>query len=163
MHFFLGYFDYCNNIFRNRSSGITYTKQEVHMRRFIIRWVINAIALYVAILVVNKTIGGISLQNPSWQSYLWMGLIFGFINALLRPLLEVLTCPLIILTLGLFTFILNTLFFYMVGWIGSSFNVGFSVASFWSALLAAVIVSVVSIALSLVLGESRKPRLRHIH
>ena len=134
------------------------------MSRFIIRWIINAIALYVAILVVNNTIGGISLQNPSWQSYLWMGLIFGLVNALLRPLLEFLTCPLIILTLGLFTFILNTFLFYIVGWIGSFFNVGFTVASFWSALLAAVVVSVISIVLSLVLkGETRGSKPIRIH
>jgi putative membrane protein len=132
------------------------------MIRFILRWAINAIALYVAILVVNDTIGGISLQNPNWQSFLWMGLIFGLVNALLRPLLEILTCPLIILTLGLFTFILNTLLFYLVGWIGSFFNVGFTVDSFWSALLAAIVVSVVSIALSLVLkGEMRGSRQKH--
>jgi putative membrane protein len=132
------------------------------MIRFILRWAINAIALYVAIVVVNDTIGGISLQNPNWQSFLWMGLIFGLVNALLRPLLEILTCPLIILTLGLFTFILNTILFYLVGWIGSFFNVGFTVDSFWSALLAAIVVSVVSIALSLVLkGEMRRPRPRH--
>ena len=129
------------------------------MIRFILRWAINAIALYVAILVVNNTIGGISLQNPNWQSFLWMGLIFGLVNALLRPLLEILTCPLIILTLGLFTFILNTLLFYLVGWIGSFFSVGFTVESFWSALLGAIVVSVVSIALSLALkGEMRRPR-----
>ena len=131
------------------------------MIRFILRWAINAIALYVAILVVNDTIGGISLQNPNWQSFLWMGLIFGLVNALLRPLLEILTCPLIILTLGLFTFILNTLLFYLVGWIGTFFSVGFTVESFWSALLAAIVVSVVSIALSLALrGEMRRPRPR---
>jgi putative membrane protein len=131
------------------------------MVRFLLRWAINAIALYAAVAVVNSTIGGISLQNPNWQSFLWMGLIFGLINALLRPLLEILTCPLIILTLGLFTFIINTLLFYIVGWIGSFFNVGFTVGSFWSALLAAVVVSVVSIALNLILkDELRRPRRR---
>ena len=132
------------------------------MVRFILRWAINAVALYVAVVVVNSTIGGISLQNPNWQSFLWMGLIFGLVNAFLRPLLDILTCPLIILTLGLFTLLINTLLFYVVGWIGSFFNVGFSVASFWSALLGAIVVSVVSIALSMVLkGEMRKPRVRH--
>jgi putative membrane protein len=132
------------------------------MVRFILRWAINAVALYVAIVVVNNTIGGISLDNPNWQSFMWMGLIFGLVNALLRPLLEILTCPLIILTLGLFTFIINTLLFYAVGWIGSFFNVGYTVSSFWSALLAAIVVSLVSITLSLVLrGEMRKPRPRH--
>jgi len=134
------------------------------MTRFILRWAINAVALYVAIFVVNNTIGGISLQNPNWQSFLWMGLIFGLVNALLRPLIEILTCPLIILTLGLFTFIVNTLLFYLVGWIGSFFNVGFTVESFWSALLGAVVVSVVSVVLSMVLrSELRGSRSRPRH
>ena len=134
------------------------------MTRFILRWAINAVALYVAIFVVNNTIGGISLQNPNWQSFLWMGLIFGLINALLRPLIEILTCPLIILTLGLFTFIVNTLLFYLVGWIGTFFTVGFTVESFWSALLGAVVVSVVSVVLSMVLrSELRGSRSRPRH
>ncbi len=134
------------------------------MVRFILRWAINAVSLYVAILVVNNTIGGISLQNPSWQSYLWMGLIFGLVNALLRPLVEILTCPLIILTLGLFTLIINTALFYLVGYIGSLFNVGYSVSSFLSALVAAVVISIVSIVLSTVLRDEMRrsrPRPRH--
>jgi putative membrane protein len=93
-----------------------------------------------------------------------MGLIFGLVNALLRPLLEILTCPLIILTLGLFTFVLNTVLFYIVGWVGTFFNVGFTVANFWSALLAAVVVSVVSIVLSQLLRDEMRrshPRPRH--
>lgn len=131
------------------------------MVRFILRWAINAVALYVAVVVVNSTIGGISLQNPNWQSFLWMGLIFGLVNAFLRPLLDILTCPLIILTLGLFTLIINTLLFYAVGWISSFFNVGYTVTNFWSALLGAIVVSVVSIVLSMVLkGEMRGARPR---
>jgi uncharacterized membrane protein YvlD (DUF360 family) len=62
--------------------------------------------------------GSIELQNNTLISYIWMGLIFGLVNALLRPLISFLTCPLIILTLGLFTLIINTLMFYLVGWIG---------------------------------------------
>lgn len=133
------------------------------MIRFILRWAINAVALYAAVAIVNNTIGGINLQNPNWQSYIWMALIFGLINALLRPLLQVLTCPLIILTLGLFTLILNTFLFYLVGYIGAFFNVGFTVENFWAAFLGAIIVSVVSVVLTMVLkdelgGRRRRPR-----
>jgi putative membrane protein len=130
------------------------------MYRFILRWAINAVALYAAIVVVENIIpGGIALQNPSWQSYVWLGLIFGLINALVRPLLALLTCPLILLTLGLFTLIINTFMFYLAGWVGSFFNVGYTVNSFWAALVGAIVVSVVSIALSLLIrDEGRRKR-----
>ena len=131
------------------------------MNRFIIRWAINALALYAAIVVTNSVIpGGINLQNPTWQSYVWLGLIFGLINALVRPLLAFLTCPLIILTLGLFTLVINTFLFYLVGWLGNFFNVGYVVNSFWAALLGAIVVSVVSIALSVVLRDESRQRRR---
>jgi putative membrane protein len=123
------------------------------MTRFIFRWIINAIALYAAVVIENGSIGGLVLQNPGWQSYVWMALIFGLINALLRPLLTLLTCPLILLTLGLFSLILNTFLFYLVGWVGSFFGVGFTVSNFWSAFLGAIIVSVVSVVLSAVFRE----------
>jgi putative membrane protein len=128
-----------------------------HMYRFILRWAINAIAIYAAIVLLENVIpGGIALQNPGWQTYIWLGLIFGLVNALLRPLLAFLTCPLIMLTLGLFTLVINTFLFYLVGWIGRFFNVGYTVNSFWAALLGAIIVSVVSIALSLLIREDSK-------
>lgn len=130
------------------------------MTRFILRWAINAIALYLAVLVVNNTIGGINLQNPNWQSYLWMALIFGLVNALLRPLLHLLTCPLIILTLGLFTLILNTFLFYLVGYIGRLFGVGFTVDNFWAAFLGAIVVSLVSVILTMLLKDEFKTRRR---
>jgi len=126
------------------------------MARFILRWAINAVALYAAIIFVNNTIGGIELQNPGWLSYVWMALIFGLINALVRPLLTVLTCPLILLTLGLFTLIINTLLFYLVGYIGSIFGVGYSVESFGAAFVGAIIVSLVSFVLSLLLKDELK-------
>jgi putative membrane protein len=130
------------------------------MTRFFLRWIINAVALYVAIVVVNGTIGGISLQSHAWYAYLWMALIFGLVNALLRPLIALLTCPLIVLTLGLFTLIINTFLFYVVGWIGSFFGVGYTVNSFLSALLGAIVVSLVSIVLSLLLRDELHPRHR---
>lgn len=128
------------------------------MVRFILRWIINAIALFVAVVVVNSTIGGIQLQNPSWVSYLWMGLIFGLVNALLRPLLTLLTCPLIMLTLGLFTLVINTFLFYLVGYLGTYINMGFSVSSFWSALLGSIVLSIISVVLSIFIRDETRRR-----
>jgi len=122
------------------------------MNRFLIRWGINAIALYVAVALVQ----GITPQNDSWVSYIWMALIFGVVNALLSPLLKLLTCPLILLTLGLFTLVINTFLFWLAGQIGTSFGAGFTVDSVWSAFLGSIIVSIISIVLSLFLRDERK-------
>lgn len=124
------------------------------MKRFIIRWAINAVALYVAVAIVP----GIQPQSGGWLSYIWLALIFGLVNALLRPLLKLLTCPLILLTLGVFTLLINTLLFYISGQIGTTFGVGFTVAGFWPAFLGSVVVSLVSIALSLLLRDELKKR-----
>ncbi len=124
------------------------------MNRFIIRWAINAIALYAAIYFVP----GINAQSTNWLSIILLALIFGLINALLRPLLTVLTCPLIVLTLGIFTLFINTLLFYLAGLVGTYFGVGFTVNGFWPAFLGGVVVSVVSIVLSLLLKEELRRR-----
>ncbi|MGE5221075.1 MAG: phage holin family protein [Omnitrophica WOR_2 bacterium] len=128
------------------------------MVRFLLRWVINAVALYIAIVVVNSTIGGIQLQSQSVIAFLWMALIFGLVNALLRPLISVLTCPLIMLTLGLFTLVINVFLFYLVGYIGTFFNVGYTIDNLLAALLGSIVVSVVSVVLSVFLPN--RPRSR---
>lgn len=124
------------------------------MERFLIRLVINAVALYAAVALLAGN--GIDPQSTNWLSFFWLALIFGLINALLKPLLTVLTCPLIILTLGLGTLLINTLLFYLAGLIGREFGVGFTVDGFWPAFLGAVIVSVVSFLLSALIGPERR-------
>jgi putative membrane protein len=128
------------------------------MVKFIIRWLINSVALFAAIRVVEAVTGGVFPDNIGWQTYVWGGLILGLINALLRPLLTVLTCPLILLTLGLFTFVINTFLFWLVGVVGSWFGVGYSLGSFWDALLGAIVISAVSFVLSMVLKDELKGR-----
>jgi putative membrane protein len=122
------------------------------MNRFIIRWAINAVALYVAVALVP----GIQLQSANWLSFIWLALIFGVVNALLSPLLKLLTCPLILLTLGLFTLVINTLLFYLGGYVATYFGVGFTVDSWLSAFLGSIIVSIVSVVLSLILKDEMK-------
>ncbi len=124
------------------------------MSRLIIRLAINAVALYAAIALVP----GIQPQDTNLLSLLWLALIFGAINALLRPLLKLLTCPLILLTLGLFTLILNTFLFWLAGVIGAQFGVGFTVTNIWAALLGSIIVSVVSVFLSVLFKDELNGR-----
>ena len=121
------------------------------MTKFILRWAINAVGLFLAILLVP----GIEMQG-SWLSVFWLALIFGLVNALLRPLLKLLTCPLILVTLGLFTLLINTFLFWLTGQIGLALGIGFSVDGFLSAFLGALVVSVVSVVLSLILKDELK-------
>lgn len=125
------------------------------MTKFILRWAINAVALFVAV----RFVPGIHLQS-GWMSIIWLALIFGLINAFLRPLLKFLTCPLIILTLGLFTLLINTFLFWLTGEVGQTFGVGFTLDGFWPAFLGALIVSLVSLVMSLILKDELKGRRR---
>lgn len=125
------------------------------MTKFFLRWVINAIALYLAIFLLNGR--GVEFAG-NWISIIWLALIFGLVNAFLRPLLKILTCPLIILTLGLFTLLINTFLFWLTGQIGQTFNLGLSVQGFWPAFLGGLIVSVVSVILSLILKDELRSK-----
>jgi putative membrane protein len=127
------------------------------MNKFIIRWVINAIALYAAVLLVP----GIQIRtnlSEQWMAIVLLALVFGLLNALVRPLLLLLTCPLIILTLGLGTLLINTLLFYLTSWVGSQFGWGLSISGFWAAFFGALVVSVVSIFLNLILKDDSERR-----
>ncbi len=123
-----------------------------------IRWVINAVALYAAIAIVP----GLSTGDATWQSYLWLALIFGLLNALVRPLLKLLTCPLIILTLGLFTLVINTAMLYLTSSFGEIFGLNLSIDGFGSAFLGALVISFVSTVLSIFLREPKQPHRRKV-
>jgi putative membrane protein len=124
------------------------------MTRFFLRWFINAIALYAAVALLNGH--GITPQTTNWLSFIWLALIFGLLNALLRPLLNFLTCLFNILTLGLFTLVINTFLFWLTGVVGAHFHVGFTVEGFWPAFLGALIVSLVSIVLTMIFKDEMK-------
>jgi putative membrane protein len=119
--------------------------------RFFLRLIINAVAIYAAVALLNGN--GLSMESQNWMSFLWLALIFAAINALIKPVLMVVGCPFAILTLGLSTLLINTLLFYLTALIGSYFNVGFSVTSFWGAFFGAIIVSVVSVVLNSILRD----------
>ena len=118
------------------------------MRKLLLRWVINGVALYLAAELVR----GIDVRG-GWLALAVMALIFGLVNALIRPILKLLTCPLIILTLGLFTLVINALMLMLASWLGRQLGLGFYVAGFWPALLGALVISVVSFVLNLLIGD----------
>jgi putative membrane protein len=124
--------------------------------KLLIRWFVNAVALAAAAWLVQ----GIEVvSEPKWLTVAIAALIFGLANALVRPVVKFLTCPLIILTLGLFTLVINALMLLLASWIGDQLNVGFQVAKFWpDAVLGALVISVVSFVLSLVFREDDRRR-----
>jgi len=127
------------------------------MRNLILRLIINAIALYVATQI---HIPGLSFEG-SWVTLVVVAFIFGLVNALIRPLLTLLTCPLILLTFGLFTLIVNAVMLAFTGWLAGQLGLGFTVDGFWAAFVGALVVSIVSWALSLFIHDDDHDRDRY--
>lgn len=114
--------------------------------KLLIRWAITAISLFVA----SWLLPGIRVSDGGGGAvYAAMAIILGLVNAIIRPLLKLLTCPLILLTLGLFTLVVNALTLLLASSIAQNiFNVGFEVRGFWPAFWGSIIVSIVSVLLS---------------
>ena len=121
----------------------------------VIRLLINAAALWVAVRLVP----GVSFTGDGWL-LLFVALIFGLLNACLKPLLVILSLPFLLLTLGLFTFVLNALLLWITSALSGALGLGFHVAGFDSAFVGALVVSAVSITLSLFVSQAgaRAPR-----
>ena len=118
------------------------------MRKLLLRWLINGVALYMA----AELVPGIHADG-GWQVLVFMALIFGLVNAMIRPILQFLTCPLIILTLGIFTLVINALMLQLASWLGRQLGLGFYVAGFWPAFWGALVISVVSFILTMLIGD----------
>ena len=111
----------------------------------LLRWIIASFSLFVAAWLVP----GIRVEGNAWGVYAVMAVILGLINAIIRPILKLLSLPIIILTLGLFLLVINGITLWMASALAIKvFHVGFYVDGFWSALLGALIVSIVSMILS---------------
>ena len=109
-------------------------------------WLINAVAL----MAVAYLLPGIAVSD--FVTALVAALVLGLVNAVIRPILVILTLPATLLTLGLFIFVINGLLFWLVG----SFIQGFTVAGFWPGFFGAIVYSIVSWALSAVLLPARR-------
>jgi len=115
------------------------------MKRFLISWLINTTAL----LVVVHLVSGISIDR--WQTTFIASLVLGLLNIFIRPVLILLTLPVNILTLGLFTLFINGFMFYLA----ASLVRGFEVMNFASAFLGAFVFSIIAFILNLIIGEER--------
>jgi len=116
----------------------------------LIRWVVSSLALCVAAWLVP----GIHAAKNSWSLFAVMAVILGLVNAIVRPLLKLLSCPLVILTLGLFLLVINGFTLWLSSYIAVNwFHVGFYVRDFWAAFWGALVVSVVSMVLTAMIKE----------
>ena len=119
--------------------------------RFIAHLLINAAALYAA----TQFVSGISFDGD-WRLLFAVALIFGALNVIVRPILKLLTLPFLIVTLGLFIFVLNAFMLWLTGVISDALGLGFHVDGFRAAFLGALVVTVVSFVLSLLVGKDKE-------
>lgn len=117
--------------------------------RFLLRLLATAASLWVAVALIP----GISYTGGI-LGLLAVALVFGFVNAVIRPILKLLTCPLVVLTLGLFVFILNAFLLWLTAEMAQALGLGFHVEGFWAALVGALIVGIVSTVLNLFVGKT---------
>ena len=122
------------------------------IRGVILRWGVNAVAIWVAF----RFVPGVTPVELSVEAVIVNALIFGLVNAFIRPLMKFMSCPLIILTLGLGTLLINTLMFVLTGYIGRFIGYGFLVDGFAAALKGALVVSLVSVPISFLLRNVLK-------
>jgi putative membrane protein len=118
---------------------------------FLLKLIINAVALFITARVIPGIHLGVAGPHPTtndWVTLLMVALIFGVVNAAIRPLLILLSLPLEIITLGLFTFVINALMLLLTSWIAQGLGLGFRVDKFLAALLGALIISIVSFVLN---------------
>ena len=118
--------------------------------RFLIRFLTNAAALWVA----TRIVPGVTFSG-GWVPFLAVALVLAVINATLRPLVKLLTCPLILLTLGLFALVVNGLMLWLTSTLSQSLGLGFHVTGFWAAFFGGLVISIVSTLVSIALGPPR--------
>ena len=121
--------------------------------RFILRWLITAVALWAA----TQFVSGISFDGD-YRLLFAVAIVFGLLNAVVRPILKLLTFPFLIVTLGLFIFVLNAVMLWLTGAISDAMGLGFHVSGFVAAFKGALVVSIVSFVLSLFVGRDREQR-----
>jgi putative membrane protein len=126
--------------------------------KLLVRWLINAVAIAITVILVPGINGGIVAGggqplSVDIKSLLGVALIFGLVNALVRPVLKMMSCPLVLLTLGLFIFVINGLMLWLTSAIAGSLGLQFHVDGFIPALIGAVVISIVSIILTALFSD----------
>jgi putative membrane protein len=120
---------------------------------FIVRLIVNAAALWVA----TRLVPGVTYTG-GWLPLFGVALVFGVLNSILRPLAKLLTLPIIIVTLGIFIFVINGLMLWLTSRVSESLGLGFHVAGFWAAFWGAMVVTIVSTVLSLFVKDRDRRR-----
>jgi putative membrane protein len=121
--------------------------------RFLARLLVNAAALWVA----TRIVPGVTYSG-GWLPFLGVAVVFGVINAFLRPVAKILTFPLIILTLGIFALVVNGLMLWLTSSLSETLGLGFHVSGFWPAFWGALVVSIVSTILSMMVADASRSR-----
>lgn len=116
--------------------------------RWIIKLLVNAAALWVA----ARWVPGID-WGGDWLNLLGVALVFGVVNTIVRPVLKLFSIPMLILTLGLFIFVINALMLWLTSAVSGALGLGFHVAGFWAAFWGALVVTIVAFALNLFIPE----------
>lgn len=118
------------------------------LRRIVLQWLITTLAIFAAMYLVP----GITFDGPGWQLGI-IAMIFSVINQLLKPLLLFLTCPMLILTLGLFTLVINAVLLLITAYFADFLGINFAIDTFTTALFGALVVSFTTLILNLLSGE----------
>ncbi|MEG4006743.1 phage holin family protein [Microcoleus sp. Pol11C1] len=108
------------------------------MLSFFLTWIVAAVSL----IITANIVPGISVV--SFPAAMVAAVVIGLVNAVVRPILTLLTLPLTIITLGLFLFVVNAISLSLASWLAGAFNIGFAVNGFWPALLGSIVLSFVS-------------------
>jgi putative membrane protein len=119
--------------------------------KFVMRMVVTAIALWAA----TRLVSGITYHG-NWLGLAGVALVFGVLNSFVRPVLTFLAFPLLIVTLGLFTLVLNAVMLMLTSALSSKLGIDFHVAGFWAAFWGAIVVSIVSFLISVVLPDEER-------
>lgn len=123
----------------------------IYMKQAFIKWLMNTIAIMLAIkFVPDITYAG------DWWGILLVGIIFGLVNTVIRPFIQLFTLPLLILTLGLFTFIINAMMLGITSWLSDQFHLGFHVAGFKPAFWGALVISISSMILGCLMPQEEE-------
>ncbi len=126
------------------------------MKNFLIRVGVNGVALWVAALVlpgINLAEGDVGWGRKLWTIF-FVAVIFGVVNAIIKPIAQLLSLPFIVLTLGLFIFIVNAFMLQLTEWVSGWLDLSFSIDQFfWDAIFGAIIITLVSWVLNVVLPE----------
>lgn len=123
---------------------------------FLIRWLINAAALWVTTKVVSGIEVSAENTTRSLLTVLAVALIFGVVNAIIKPIVKLIGCVFYVLTLGLIALVVNALLFLLTDWLAGLFKLPFSIDGFWPAFWGAIVMGVVSWVLSLIVPDRQQ-------